>query len=934
MNHRPVLTLVAYACIVGASIRGASAAGEQVGRVRGLVSDTNRQPLPGVNIVATSPSLIGDSRTALTDDRGRYEIVNLPPGLYELEFSYPDTAPNRRQAQVRSGEAVTANVTYLLTSVGVSDLALTEARSLTRPDSTHTGSVKGMETLNRLPVLRQYQSVVQLVPGVSGGANPNIKGGLSNYNRYLIDGMDVTDPISKTFAMNLTFDSMESVEVLTGGFDAEYNALGGVINVIPKGGGDEFHAVVSAYGNHSKLGLPSNQGPNLWEYEQPFNDTKLGPEQSYEISANVGGAIIKRKLWYGATFQYTYTDASLAKGAPLGVPPYNIQHPPRTYTGYMARLRLDYAPVSKHRLRFSFNTDPATIDNTTQSNSSLGVTEIQQRQGGLFAQLRWDWFLTNNITTTVMGGYVVSGLEIGPQGRLGKVDFSGCNNFSDANCRYERDRPRRINSVDGTAWYQGGNYRTDDRYRLQLDPTVSVRGELFGRHNAKVGLQMQYLWRKRHQETPGGSVYTDSGTERLEAGLCDPVTLVGCYRRTDIDPYDIKQSAYAIGLFLQDHWWTPLSWLTVVPGLRVDYGVTYNNRKERVTRMLGLGPRLGATADVSRDGRNILFAYYGRSTDVVPLDVVAAMDETEAGATRTYQFDDTNMVWPTDPFTQTGGPGGVEVDKKPKVPRTDELTGGYRREFFPGTVTGLEYTWKRISHDWTGLEVNQIWDPTGSRVIDYVNYLDPDKKLGREVTRYTTPYSPRHYQGVVISSEGRPSARWDYHASHTVSWTTYRTTEYSNHRQARYDLGWSSADLRHYTRLQAAYYLLRNLNVGAMFQYRSQGGSTFTKAFYNYEDGSQTNWRSPSGTTPTTPNDPTGIAEFRTPALVQLDLTVRYNVLPASLGGQSLTAFVDILNAFNTRTPTGINASDLPTFGQVSGRQRPLRLQLGLSYGY
>ena len=909
----------------------AFAAGQQVGQIRGTVSDTNGQRLPGVTIIATSPALIGDARVVLSDNVGRFELVNLPPGSYTLEFSYAGTESNTRMAMVRMGETVPLNVTYELTSGGVSRVDLTQARSLTRPDSTHTGSTRQIDTLNRLPMARQYQSVAQQVPGVTGGANPNIKGGLSSHNRFLIDGMDVTDPVSNTFATNLSFDSMEAVEILTGGFDAEYNALGGVINVIPRGGGDDFHLTTSAIANPFALTAKGNYGPNLWEGLQPRNDAEAGPQSSYEFSVNAGGPLIKRKLWYGATYQFNLTKASLIKADPLGVPPYDIQHPARTYLGHMIRLRLDYAPTARHRLRVSFSADPASLDNTTQSNSVLGIAEVHQNQGGSLTQLRWDWLIGENMTATVLGGYLFSGLEIGPQGRLGSVDYTGCDKFTPTNCKYDPNRPRRSNTLDGTAWYQGGNYRTDNRNRIQVDPSLSLRGEFFGRHNAKAGLQLQYLWRTRHQETPGGSVFQDTSPTGtlLEAGLCDPATMVGCDRRVDIDSYDIKETGYAAGLFLQDHWWTPLQWLTVVPGMRFDFGITKNVRGQEVTRLFGIAPRLGLTADVTRDGRNILFGYYGRSTDPMPLGVVADVDQTEYGRTRTYEIDEMTGTYGTTPIQQTGGPGGVKVDKNTTIPRTDEITVGARREFVPGTVTGVEYTWKRISHDWASVEGNRIWDPTGIRVIDYV---DRDK-AGQDIFTYMTPYNPRFYQGFVLKSEGRPNARWEYHASHTVSWTTFRSTVSDNPRQAEFNQGWSSADLRHYTRLQAAYYLFPNLSLGAMFQYRSQGGDTETKAFYNRTDNSRSNSRSPAGTTPTTPNDPAGLSEFRPPALTQLDLSLRYNVLPTTWRS-AFSIVIDVFNVLNQRSPTSINGGDIANFGQIASRQGPLRVQLGVNYTY
>ena len=153
----------------------------------------------------------------------------------------------------------------------------------------------------------------------------------------------------------------------------------------------------------------------------------------------------------------------------------------------------------------------------------------------------------------------------------------------------------------------------------------------------------------------------------------------------------------------------------------------------------------------------------------------------------------------TTPFQQTGGPGGVLVDSKAKMPRADELTAGAKREFLPGTMVGVEYTYKRFTNEWDSLEMNRIWDPTGTRVMGYV---DPSQ-WGRAILMQTTPNNVRNYQGVIVQSEGRPTDRLDYHVSHTLSWNTYRSPFVSNPRQAIFEQGYSGADVRHFSRLYA-----------------------------------------------------------------------------------------------------------------------------------
>ena len=57
--------------------------------IAGSTRDTSGAALPGVTVEAASPALIEKVRTAVTDDRGVYRIVNLPPGTYTVTFALP-----------------------------------------------------------------------------------------------------------------------------------------------------------------------------------------------------------------------------------------------------------------------------------------------------------------------------------------------------------------------------------------------------------------------------------------------------------------------------------------------------------------------------------------------------------------------------------------------------------------------------------------------------------------------------------------------------------------------------------------------------------------------------------------------------------------------------------------------------------------------------
>jgi Carboxypeptidase regulatory-like domain/TonB-dependent Receptor Plug Domain len=926
-----VLVLLA---IVGTT-RAAFAVGEQTGRVRGVVRDNaTHQPLIAVTVSARGPALIGGPAAAMTDDDGRYELLGLPQGDYTIEFSYPDMMPTVRRATVRSGEAITVNVDWSLQQTGVDTVSVNVERQRTKPDSTQSGTVVNMDTLSRIPTGRSYQTASLLVAGTSGGGNPNVKGAAAGNNRYLIDGLDATDPASNTFSLNLTFDSLESVEVITGGMEAQYNAIGGVINVITRGGGDNFHTVDSVVANRHELSATGNYGSNIYEGLQDWNDNPSGPNEAYRLAFTVGGPIVRRKLWYSATYEFVLNRSTVIPSQPLGVPPYNVQHPTRQFLGHDMRLKLAYAPSPEHRVSLTANADPAFIDNTGQSNTYLGVAETRQNQGGLLTVLSWDWLRWQHVLPSLQVGILYNIIENGPQGRLGTVDFTGCDKFNkDLNCTYDRDRARHINVTDNTTWYQGPNSVFDHRIRLEADPTVVVRSTTAGLHTIKAGIQGQYQRHSLDVETPGGSVFRDrAGTgDVLESGLCNLTTGFGCFRRTDNDPYSYANYGFSLGFFAQDNWWTPLQWLTVVPGIRFDHGRTFDRNGTQRTSLFGIGPRLGLVADITKDGRNVLYTYYGRKTEPLNLAQVGQIDANELGRTVTNEWDPVTMGF-NQFVTQTGGVGTISVAPGTTMPHADELSVGFRRELVPSTVGSVEYTYKRQANPWTLIEVNRIWDPTGSRVVDYVDR----SRAGQQLFEYRTPDDPRIYHGFIFSSEGRPNPRWDYGASYTLSWsyalfTPSQANNVSNVRQARFLDGYLGQDQRHFVRLYGSYSGIHNLVVGGNFTYQS--GVALTKTYYNAQTGAYDNQRSPNGTLPGSTNDPIGISEFRTPDLLNLDLKIAYNLLPSGLQHR-LSVIADVFNAFSLRTPNALTTNDIARFGQVAGRQAPLRVQVAVEYRY
>src|SRR3954451_21536434 len=82
--------LFVLACLLAAHAvvpAGVHAQGAVQASITGLARDASGAVLPGVTVEVSSPVLIEKTRSAVTDDTGRFRVVSLPPGTYDVTFS-------------------------------------------------------------------------------------------------------------------------------------------------------------------------------------------------------------------------------------------------------------------------------------------------------------------------------------------------------------------------------------------------------------------------------------------------------------------------------------------------------------------------------------------------------------------------------------------------------------------------------------------------------------------------------------------------------------------------------------------------------------------------------------------------------------------------------------------------------------------------------
>src|SRR2546425_10672118 len=140
-------------------------AGAQTGAVlTGIVTDSSGAVLPGVTVEARSPALIEQLRSAVTDESGRYRIVDLRPGTYSMTFTLPGFASVMREGIELSGTFV-ANVDAQLRVGGLQEtVTVTGETPVVDTQSTQARETLTNDVISSIPTGRQYYSPTPLPP--------------------------------------------------------------------------------------------------------------------------------------------------------------------------------------------------------------------------------------------------------------------------------------------------------------------------------------------------------------------------------------------------------------------------------------------------------------------------------------------------------------------------------------------------------------------------------------------------------------------------------------------------------------------------------------------------------------------------------------------------------------------------------------------------
>lgn len=232
------------------------------GKITGRVIDKQtKEGLPGVNVVI--PEL---QMGAATDADGYYFILNVPVGTYTVTAQMITYAPvSTENVGVNADIATTVNFELVPQAIQMEEVTVTAKKKLVETNVTSKQRTIDEEFLDEMTG-NDVMEVVATNAGISGeGQNLHVRGGRTDEVGYMVDGMSIVDPVTKTLGATINKNAVAEIKVMTGGFAAEYGeAMSGVINIVTKEGGKDYNGTVKYEGN-SFLPTDVNYGDNRFE---------------------------------------------------------------------------------------------------------------------------------------------------------------------------------------------------------------------------------------------------------------------------------------------------------------------------------------------------------------------------------------------------------------------------------------------------------------------------------------------------------------------------------------------------------------------------------------------------------------------------------------------------------------------------------------------
>lgn len=655
MKHKLLMLLVAAVVMFG----GILFAQEQTGEVIGTVVLEDGSAIPGVAVEVEGVNMVGKKAT-VTSENGAFRFVGLPSGVYDFTFTLEGFKTVKRKG-IRVDLGRTYKLDVVMETGAIRQEIVVSGKSPVIDVRKSASAVNiSKEVFTKLPKGRDFMTIVTQTAGLNFesefqdaterangdySAGVSFDGASSSENTFYVDGVDTTTLFDGKSGAGVNFDFIEEVQVKSSGYAAEYGgSMGGVISVITRSGGNEFHGQAVAYYDGSALSGANR--PSL-RYN-PFNDDLAEyvtyPKDTmnrFEPGFGFGGYVFKDKLWFFGSFMPRF-ETTERDGNNWPVPNVDTGNPISTIfagathfsgsnvftrkdTAYQGSLKLTAQLANNLRLSISGTLNstkwkgelPATdgSGNPEKDYQKYGFKMPEMTIGGSL-----DYTLGNNLMVNASAGYY----------RANNVQMVGPTEpryvFLVTNANVPGVDPADIRSQGWMNYADADGYRTTKQIEDKLTGTFDVTyyANMGGEHVFKAGLQLVRIGVDKDSAYPynyyrfyWGRDYehSDTHTRYTHLGYVEVRSPFGVVAKVD----STRWAAY-----LQDAW-TISDRFTLNVGARVE--------KESIPAFAPgyeppvnfdffdkFAPRVGFAYDIFGDSSLKIFGSFGIYYDVMKLE--------------------------------------------------------------------------------------------------------------------------------------------------------------------------------------------------------------------------------------------------------------------------------------------------------------------------
>ena len=676
-SRYPLFSILAIGLLVLAPL---AVFAQTTGTIEGAITDQSGAGLPGVTVELSGAGVGSAGKTTVTGSDGKYRFLSLRPGEYTVTGTLSGFGRVQKKATVTLDSTTFANMSMQMSASA--EVTVTGEAPLIDTSSTTTGSTYTAKVINQLPTGFNYADIVKANPGVSEDRGENqgralsltIYGATSVENQYIIDGVNTTNVIKGFQGKALNQEFIQEVEVKAGGYQAEYGrALGGVVNVITKSGGNEFHGDGFIY--YDSFGLQASQVVNPPAGSTPPPDTvsrgsgtdtltgmRIADYQRENFGADLGGYFWKDRIWFfGAYNRVLYGPQSVSRVAnTTPAVPNTLDFPLNQWDNlYSAKMTIN--ATQSTTLVGSFFYDPTVIEGAAGSDprqsrvatiTSPNPRTWQSRRdiGGQDFGARLNQLFGSSGLMTLQYAEHQDRYQLKPAGAGSGIrynDFQCDGGTADEPCV----PPAAANFTTGGFGQIFGptvnNFSKRDMYRG--DFTFYL-----GNNEVKAGGDYQkgtttatsFYTGIGEGGYPGGQlvqVFNEYGQTYYQHNFyapCADKTNAACY-----EPINnvVTPKSEDLGFYAQDSW-------KVSPNFTVNLGLRYD--QETVKDYSGATafktnnewqPRIGVIWDPKANGQMKVYAFYGRFYYSVPTDLNVRAYGAQTNGT-SYNFDPVNTA--------------------------------------------------------------------------------------------------------------------------------------------------------------------------------------------------------------------------------------------------------------------------------------------------